>query len=130
MNKYELDAALDEPMLQANGERLSWKQMMERYKGRHVYVDIWASWCAPCRVEMPNSLELKKKYKDIAFVYLSTDKVQQDWLQANSEEQLPEYQVKSIPQYFILDTNGNVIADNAPRPSDPSLEQLFDMYSN
>lgn len=147
LNKYKLDATLDEPMLQANGESLSWQQMVARYKGRYVYIDIWASWCAPCRVEMPNSLGLKQKYKDIAFVYLSTDKVQQDWLKANLEEQLPlsdsylffeasnsaflkQYEVESIPRYFILDTDGNVIADNAPRPSDPGLQQFFDIYSN
>lgn len=44
-------------------------------KGKYVYVDVWATWCGPCKVEIPHLKELEKEYhdKNIAFVSISVD---------------------------------------------------------
>jgi thiol-disulfide isomerase/thioredoxin len=44
-------------------------------KGKYVYIDIWATWCAPCRQEIPYLQKIEKKYEDkrIAFVSISID---------------------------------------------------------
>lgn len=139
---FQVNNAMKDPLLRPNGSSISFDQMLEKHQGKIIYIDIWASWCAPCRAEMPKSLELKAKHKDIAFVYLSTDKQQSDWLKANSIEKLGEensylfgnpndsnfiktYKVKSIPRYFLVDKKGVVVNIDAPRPSDPKLESLF-----
>lgn len=119
--------------------------VFSKYKGKLVYVDFWASWCMPCRGEMPYSFKLRKEYehKPIVFIYISTDENKKDWLNASIEENLDkdinflllnsrkaefvrQYKINSIPRYMLIDKDGKIISDNAPRPSDKALQQLID----
>lgn len=114
-------------------------QVLEQYKGKVVYLDFWASWCSPCRKEMPYSLELQKKYlgKDVVFIYMSTDKNAQSWLDMVEQLQLTgmnyraseavkmqiynKFNLQYIPRYILIDKNGDVINANAKRPSNPAI---------
>ena len=51
------------------------KTKLEDLKGKLVYIDVWATWCGPCRAEIPSLKELEKKYhgKNITFVSISVD---------------------------------------------------------
>ncbi|MCS3794677.1 TlpA family protein disulfide reductase [Niastella sp. OAS944] len=109
-------------------------EIFGKYKGKVIYVDFWASWCVPCRNEMPNSAELKKnlKGKDIVFIYLGYKDQEKAWL--NAREQLGVegehyllnealireadslFGVVGIPHYAIIDRNGNIINKKAGRP--------------
>ncbi len=121
--------------------------VIEKHKDKLILFDFWASWCGPCRTEMPYSILLKKKYegKKIVFVAISTDTNINDWLKANKEESLENdnsylllnsdqatftkrYHINSIPRYMLLGKDGKVISDDAPRPSDPKLKGLIDKY--
>ena len=52
------------------------QELVAPYKGRVVYIDIWGSWCGPCKAEMAYVPELKKQFKDrdVVFFYLDMDK--------------------------------------------------------
>jgi thiol-disulfide isomerase/thioredoxin len=110
-----------------------------------TYVDFWASWCAPCRAEMPASKKLKAMYesKDVQFVYLSVDENPAAWERAMKQLGLADkesflvpdpansgftmkFKLKEIPRYVLLDRQGNVLDANAPRPSDPKVRQVLD----
>jgi len=106
-------------------------------KSKVTYIDFWASWCGPCRGEMPSSQALREEYasKGVNFVYISLDEDKADWASANKNFALPDghsfvlpnpagseitsrFNISSIPRYVLMDANGNVVDDNAPRPSE------------
>ncbi|UNY98930.1 TlpA family protein disulfide reductase [Zhouia spongiae] len=116
------------------------------FKGKYVYLDIWATWCGPCKREIPFLKTIEKKYhgKNIEFVSISVDKVEDHdkWktmvkdkelsgvqLFANNKKDgldfIKNYGVKGIPRFILIDPDGNIVSANAPRPSDDELIALF-----
>jgi thiol-disulfide isomerase/thioredoxin len=107
------------------------------FRGKVVYVDVWATWCGPCKGEIPASKELKKKFvdnKDVVFMYISVDDKKEAWekfLQDDQEwagvhlitgvgwgsEITEEYMIKGIPRYILVDRDGKIANASAPRPS-------------
>lgn len=122
------------------------KEVIASNKGKIILFDFWASWCTPCRMEMPFAQKLKHKFNnnELAFVYISLDENRKDWLEASETEGLQhnnfllmnpenspflkEYKVFGIPRYFLLNKDGKVISDDAPRPSEEALERLIRKY--
>ena len=90
-------------------------------------VDFWASWCAPCRAELPNVKRIYKKYRELGLeiIGVSIDQKPADWMKALEEEKLPwpniidpegkianHYFVRAIPYTLLLDENNKIIAKN------------------
>lgn len=95
-------------------------------QGKKYYlIDFWASWCAPCRKEIPNLKKLYKEYSSKGFEILSIsiDKKEADWKKALDEEKLAwpnfldtkgasdAFKVKTIPAMFLVDEKGKIIAE-------------------
>lgn len=120
---------------------------LDDLKGKYVYIDVWATWCGPCKREIPFLQQVEEEYhkKNIAFVSISTDRANKynAWRKMIEDKQMggiqlfagtdysfsQEYQINSIPRFILIDPDGNIIDANAPRPSDPKLKELFNSLS-
>jgi thiol-disulfide isomerase/thioredoxin len=118
-------------------------------KGKYVYIDVWATWCGPCKREIPFLKLLEEEYhgKNIEFVSISVDNVDgrrgshDSWLKMVEDEQLrgiqlfadkdfssdfiQAYDINSIPRFLLIDPNGNIVDSNTLRPSDPKIKSFF-----
>lgn len=111
------------------------KYTLADFKGKYVYIDIWATWCGPCKKEAPFLQELEELYKekDIYIVSLSCDADRGAWekhmagdnkggnqiiLDAGSTF-LQDYMVIGIPHFIMLDKEGKILNAQMSRPSDP-----------
>ncbi|MFI1773672.1 TlpA family protein disulfide reductase [Thalassobellus citreus] len=118
-------------------------------KGKYIYVDIWATWCGPCRAEVPHLKRIEEQYhdKNIEFLSISIDEAKNhdkwkkmivddalggiqlladnDW----KSQFIKDYNINGIPRFILIDPKGNIIDAEAPRPSDSKLISLFNELS-
>lgn len=131
-------------LMSPDGKKTNLSKLMNSLKGKVVYVDFWASWCRPCCAEMEPAAELRErmKGKDVEFIYLSTDEDHSKMCESLDKLKLTgckvyrilnpkaakfmyEYNINLIPRYMIIDKNGKIVNDNAPRPSAEGITSLF-----
>jgi thiol-disulfide isomerase/thioredoxin len=105
-----------------NGETIS----LDKYRGKVVLLDFWATWCGPCRVEMPNVVSIHKKYRDKGFeiigISLDRDRGAMEKYIKSSGMEWPQYfdgagwnntvaakyKVRSIPATYLIDRHGKI----------------------
>jgi thiol-disulfide isomerase/thioredoxin len=114
-----------------NGDTIS----LDDFKGKYVYVDVWATWCSPCIAEIPAFKALQEEFKNrnIVFVSVSVDAGKAAWETMLKEQNLEgiqlyagtgstssimrDYNIRGIPRYILIDREGKIIDVNASRPS-------------
>ncbi|WP_026473637.1 TlpA disulfide reductase family protein [Alkaliflexus imshenetskii] len=107
-------------LLDLNGNEVS----LDAFRGKYVFVDFWAGWCRPCRMENPI---LKKAYErfggeNFEIISVSLDRTEEEWRKAVAEDALTwtnlhdpmgmtaeTYAVQSIPNTWLLDKDGKII---------------------
>ncbi|WP_136667424.1 TlpA disulfide reductase family protein [Flavobacterium sp. H122] len=119
---------------------------LEDFKGKYVYIDVWATWCGPCRAEIPSLKKTEEAYhgKNIEFVSISIDqqKDHEKWKKFVTEKQLggvqlmadkdwnsdfaKSYGITGIPRFILIGPDGKIVNADAPRPSSPELTRLLD----
>ena len=116
---------------------------LKEFRGKYVYIDVWATWCGPCKAEIPSLKEKEEKYKGtkLEFVSLSIDKenAYDTWRKMIKEKELggtqliadnawqsdfvQDYQIKGIPRFILVDPEGKIVSADAPRPSDDRFDE-------
>jgi thiol-disulfide isomerase/thioredoxin len=128
-----------------NGSEKTFQDVIGEFKGKVVYVDFWASWCPPCRNEMPFSKQLREQFKDnkdVVFLYIDADRTDETrknavekkeaWKNAIEKMEMQgyhwypsdvqkdditnKYHFSGIPRYMLVDKTGVVVNKDASRP--------------
>lgn len=132
--------------IDVDGKLVSLKSL----RGKYVYIDVWATWCGPCKAEIPFLAKIEHDYQDknIHFVSLSVDQMKDKtkWINYVKENKLQgiqlmadkdfgsdfvkKFNINSIPRFILIDPNGKIVSGDAKRPSDPELRKQFDQLLN
>jgi thiol-disulfide isomerase/thioredoxin len=124
------------------GKKISLKSL----RGKYVYIDVWATWCGPCKKEIPYLTQIEEAYqgKNIHFISLSVDVPadKEKWQQyvttnhlkgiqlmadnAFDSEFIKNFNINSIPRFILVNPDGKIVSPDAKRPSDPALKTLLD----
>ena len=120
-----------------DGEQL-FRKIIEPYKGKVIYLDIWGTWCGPCKDMMQYAGNIKNLFagKEVVFLYLCNHSTDKSWKNIIKEYgltskssvhyNLPDKQqsaiekylgVHSFPTYMLIDKEGNIVNRKAPRPT-------------
>ena len=124
-------SAYDFILPDVNGKSVS----MKDFKGKVVLIDVWATWCGPCKVQMPFLKEVEEAYKgndNVVFVGISVDaeSAKQKWLGMIKEKGLDgvqlldnsgkafakKYKINAIPRFLLIDKKGNWVEVRCPLP--------------
>jgi thiol-disulfide isomerase/thioredoxin len=122
------------PLLKNEADRV-FEKLIGKYSGKVVYIDFWATWCGPCRQEIPYAKVLSAHFagQDVVFLNLCNRSDKKSWETIIKSEQLTgdqyllssdEYNllskifnIQGVPTYALIDKKGNIVDKNAPRPS-------------
>jgi peroxiredoxin len=129
-----------------NGKMVS----LTDFAGKYVFIDYWATWCGPCKAEIPAYKQLIEDYKDknIVFISISVDKdkaawekmvkegipdmndktkmIQMTWMQLHDAVKYNKiWLVKFIPTFVLIDPQGKIVNSRAERPSNPELRNVL-----
>ena len=113
------------------------------YKGKYIYVDAWATWCGPCKREIPSLEALQEEFKaeDVVFLSVSLDNEKEDWLAYVEEHELGGVQafadgafrskfaehffIRAIPRFMLIDPAGKIVNPSMTRPSNPETKETL-----
>ena len=133
--------AVDFEMYDPNGKKV----MLSDFTGKAVYLDVWATWCGPCRGEIPYLEKVFEHYKDnpdVVIVSVSIDQNQEAWQKmiardcpgwpqyivkdAFNSSLADDYGIDAIPRFMMFDKAGIIVSVDAPRPSNPDILNWID----
>jgi len=118
--------ALEGKLTTVEGTEITFKEVLEKYKGKTVLIEVWASWCSDCVKAMPKVKELQINNPDVVYIFISMDKAMDKWktgiekhdlkgnhFWVNDEKGMKGAFGKAIdldwiPRYIVLNKEGKV----------------------
>lgn len=117
--------ALSEKLLAIDGNQVAFQDILAKYKGKTLVIEVWASWCSDCVKAMPKIKELQANNPDVAYVFISMDKTPENWKigiekhELKGDHFMANDQMKGvfgkaidldwIPRYIIIDKTGKIV---------------------
>lgn len=129
--------ALDNVMYATDKTDITFEKILNKYKGKTIVIDVWASWCPDCIKGLPKVKALQNDYPDVVFLFISMDKTWENWIVGVEKYQIfgEHYMAKDgmkgvfgksidldwIPRYMIVDPNGKIALYKAIEADDAKL---------
>lgn len=129
--------ALLNAMFTIENEQIKFTEILKKYEGRTVVIDVWASWCSDCIKGMPKVKSLQEQYPDVVYLFISMDKTYDAWKSGIQKHQLEgEHYLTSdgmkgvfgksinldwIPRYMVVDKTGRIVLYKAIEADDKNL---------
>jgi thiol-disulfide isomerase/thioredoxin len=117
--------ALSEKLATTTGTQIAFQDILNKYKGKTVVMEVWASWCGDCVKAMPKLKELQANNPTVSYLFISMDKTSDKWLAGIEKHELKgdHYMANDgmkgvfgkainldwIPRYVIIDKTGKVV---------------------
>ncbi len=117
--------ALSEKLLAIDGSQVAFQDILAKYKGKTLVIEVWALWCSDCVKAMPKIKELQANNPDVAYVFISMDKTPENWKigiekhELKGDHFMANDQMKGvfgkaidldwIPRYIIIDKTGKIV---------------------
>lgn len=137
------EKALNDTFITLEENEIPFKDIINKYKGKKVVIDIWASWCSDCIKGMPKVVQLQKEYPDVVYLFLSLDKTVKEWKAGIEKYHVKgeHYFIKSgyegdfsafvnidwIPRYMVINEQGNIDVFKTVEANDP---KIYDSLKN
>lgn len=106
------------------------EKIMKDNQGKFVYIDIWATWCSPCKRQIPHSIQMQERYPEVEFIYLCCRSAKDTWHNVIKQYQLngthilltdeqyeflyEHFSLSGVPHYILINKEGKVVFNDNP----------------
>ncbi|WP_082331968.1 TlpA family protein disulfide reductase [Mangrovimonas xylaniphaga] len=130
-------AALEDTFTTLDGQEISFQQILTKYQGKTILIDVWASWCKDCLQGLPKVKSLQEQEKNVVYLFLSLDRSIESWKFALEKYGIAgeHYYMQSgrkgdfgsfanldwIPRYMVVSPEGTISLFRAVKADDPMI---------
>ena len=134
---------LENVMVTTENKPITFEEILKKYEGKTIVIDVWASWCSDCVKGMPKVKELQEKNPEVTFLFISMDKSYESWLKG-----IEKYEVKGehyltadgmkgvfgnsidldwIPRYMVVNKKGKIALYKVIEADDKKLIKTLEL---
>lgn len=138
--------ALENVMTTTENTSITFKEILEKYKGQTVVIDVWASWCSDCIKGMPKVKALQEQFPEATYLFISMDKNYEAWINGIAKHEVKgEHYLTSdgmkgvfgksikldwIPRYMVIDKDGKIALFKVTEADDNKLTETLKALEN
>lgn len=131
------EKALNDKIITLDKAEITVSDVLEKYKGQKIVIDVWASWCGDCIKGLPKVVALQEKFKDVTYVFISIDETPEDWKNGIKKYNITgeHYLLPSkrdgdfgtfinmdwIPRYIVVNPEGEISLFKAVEADDKNI---------
>ena len=135
------EGALNDTFITVQGDSISFKTILDSYKGKTILVDVWASWCGDCIKGIPDEKVLQEEFPEVVYLFLSEDRNIQRW-----KKSIDQYNIEGehyfmangsksafkdflnsnwIPRYLVIDKKSGIKLFKAKKATDKRIKEAL-----